>query len=62
MGTMKELYTALQESERLLREYDPLAAEAGQRLVEHAQSVVLAQAQAQVRALLSREHPLPTSF
>jgi hypothetical protein len=60
MGKMKELYTALQETERLLREYDPVAFEAGRRLVESAQAIVLAQADAQARAILSGEHQPPT--
>jgi len=60
MGTMKELYTALQETERLLREYDPVAFEAGRRLVEEAQAIVLADAKARARAITSREDPLPS--
>jgi hypothetical protein len=57
---MKELYTALQEAERLFREYDPVAFEAGRKLVEEAQALVLADAKARARNILSREHQLPS--
>jgi len=59
MGKMKELYTALQETERLLREYAPVAFAAGRRLVETAQDIVRAEAKARARAILSRGEPIP---
>lgn len=62
MGNMKELFTALQEAERLLREYDPVGFEAGRRLVESAQAIALADAKARAQAILSRENQLPISL
>ena len=36
MGNMKNLYTAMQELEQALREYDPLSFEEAERLIAEA--------------------------
>jgi len=59
MGKMKELYTAMQEIGRLLRESDPVTFDAVERLVEDAKAIALSSMASRPRGITPREDQLP---
>jgi len=55
MGAMKRLFSSLQEAEQAMQEYDPLAFENAEKIIEAAQEIALKACTPRPRSIKPRE-------